>query len=438
MFKRSNNRNRLLKKHMYEYDNLKDDVGEVQSGINHVSTNMNDVINDMNNKNITLSMVENDVKLIASDVLILNDGMTAVKADITDNTNAVNNMNSNIYNIGLDINRLNDKTQYQNILTRQYTHQMFQYNNVSKLSNTSETTYGYTFRVLKTMTLKSILLHHTYISPSMDMVRRCNVWDHNNVVLFTEHMFLSSYNSNGYYELVCNVPVTINTTYKVGIDLLIERGTPPNIYPADTYSTSVPVKNSNMSPYIDNLTPKYSVNGHGVLDDLLWLMPSRYVLDLNFNVPSDVLLMSNQIDLNNNAITNGSFILDTDYVNPTTTNYIARIFKTDDLTLVQGDVVEFSNTTKIRKCLYNDVSKHLIGVFLFYDTYTNAIIAVTNSIVRCRIQVGASVSIGDRLTRSSATNGALIRASSGDYTFAVSMQNVSNVGVDTFIQCLLK
>tara|TARA_R110000744_G_scaffold293394_1_gene403800 strand:- start:309 stop:1580 length:1272 start_codon:yes stop_codon:yes gene_type:complete len=423
---------------MYEYDSLKDNVDEVQTGINHVSNNMNDVIDDMNNKNITLSTIENDVKLIASDVIVLNDGMTAVKADITDNTNAVNNMNGHIYNIGLDINRLNDKTQYQNIVTRQYTHQMFQYNNVSKLNNTSETTYGYTFRVLKTMTLKSILLHHTYVSPSMDMVRRCKVWDHNNVVLFTEHMFLSSYNSDGYYELTCNVPVTVNTTYKVGIDLLIERGTPPNMYPADMYSTSVPVVNSNVSPYIDNITPKYSINGHGVLDDLLWLMPARYVLDLNFNVPSDVILMSNQIDLNNNAITNGSFILDTDAVNPTTTNYIARIFKTDDLTLVQGDVVEFSNTTKIRKCLYNDVSKHLIGVFMFYDSYKNAIIAVTNSIVRCRLQPNASVSIGDRLVRSTTTNGALIRASSGDYTFAVSMQNAVSAGDSVFIQCLLK
>ena len=438
MFKRSNNSNRLLKKHLYEYDNLKDDVDEVQTGITHVNNNMNDVIDDMNNKNITLSTIENDVKVIASDVIILNNDMTAVKADITDNTNAVNTMNSHIYNIGLDVSTLNDKTQYQSILTRQYTHQMFQYSDVSKSNNTSETTYGYTFRVLKTMTLKSILLHRTYIGSDINLSRTCKVWTNNNDVLFTGQMSVSSYNSNGYYELVCNVPVTINKTYKVGIDLLIERGTPPNIYPADMYSTSVPVVNSNVRTYIDNITPKYSINGHGVLDDLLYLMPSRYVLDLNFTVPVDVVLMSNQIDLKNNAITNGSFILDTDYVNPTTTNYIARIFKTDDLTLVEGDVVEFSNTTKIRKCLYNDVSKHLIGVFMFYDTYKNAVVAVTNSIVRCRLQPNATVSIGDRLIRSNTTNGALVRASSGDYTFAVSMQNVSNVGVDTFIQCLLK
>ena len=144
------------------------------------------------------------------------------------------------------------------------------------------------------------------------------------------------------------------------------------------------------------------------------------------------------VNKSSNAITNGSFILDTDYVNPTTSNFIARVFKTDDSSLVRGDIVEFSNTTKIRKCLYNDVSKHLIGVFMFYDTYGNAIVAVTNSIVRCRLQPNASVSIGDRLVRSTTTNGSLVRTSSGDYTFAVSMQNVVSAGNSVFIQCLLK
>ena len=382
-------------------------------------------------------MIENDVKLIAADMTAVPTEVSIIKLNSEVNTDKLNMLNSSMTNMDTTISMLESKTQYQNIVTNQYTHQLFQYNDSSKLDNESEMTYGYSFRSLTTMTLKSVLVHNSYIGSDVNVSRTCKVWDNNNVLLFSGNMSVTLYNSNGYYELICNVPVTSNTTYKVGIDLLIERGTPPNIFPADKYSTSLPVVNSNLSVHVDNVTPKYSANGHGVLDDLLWLMPSRYVLDLNFNVPADVVKMSKQIDLSNNAITNGSFILDTNWTDPTTRNFIARMFKTDDSTLVEGDIVEFSNTTKVRKCLYNDVSKHLIGVFVFYDTYKNAVVAVTNSIVRCRLQPGANVSIGDRLVRSNTTHGALVRASSGDYTFAVSMQNATG-GANVFIQCLLK
>ena len=66
-----------------------------------------------------------------------------------------------------------------------------------------------------------------------------------------------------------------------------------------------------------------------------------------------------------------------------------------------------------------------------------SLVAISGSVIRCRIEVGGTASIGDRLYKSTVSDGSVSKNEHFEL-YAISLQNVLNAGNNVFIQCLLK
>ena len=56
MFRRSGNK--ALKKHLHHFNDIRSDVDTIEDNVSNFSSDMNGIVNDMNNSNISLQTIE--------------------------------------------------------------------------------------------------------------------------------------------------------------------------------------------------------------------------------------------------------------------------------------------------------------------------------------------------------------------------------------------
>ena len=262
-------------------------------------------------------------------------------------------------------------------------------------------------------------------------MRLIKLYDDSDNVLFSGYLDTSNIiiDTVSYFSIELNVALTSGSYYKVGIDLT-------NTTISDSICLVSPTQNN--QSHIDNITSIYSqVGQHGILNQSGIYDSDRNILFPVFETFNDVVILSKPINMDTHLLYNCNVMLDDPYslIAPSNSQ-ITRIFKTDDTNLHLGDVITFSNTTKIKKSLASE-NKPTIGVFLQYTNIGTCIVCMTSSICRVKLQTGTTINVGDRLIQSIVNNGCMTK-SNNDLCDAISLQNISNSSSNITIQCLIK
>ena len=413
MFSRSNKR--LLKRHIHHYNDIRRDVDTIETTMQSVNSDMDGIITDMTNSTVSLQTLETDLQMMATDVILLDDNLNMATTKLAE---------------------IEAKNQYQDILPVSETRRLYETNTNTLMYLNENRTYGIRFQVntFTDITLKNVLVETRYIGNYNYTSRTITLWDDDDTILFTGSMSVMV-SDGDYFTLAINVPLAKGTFYKIGIDLLDAH--PPE-HGSDKYCEINPVQNSATTAYIQSITNRYSVSGHGSLDTLVWYLNARHILNLDLEKTEDNIQLKKPLNLNMNPIYNCSIVFD-NILSPSVPqiSYIARCFRIDDTGLKLGDLVEFGTTLKIRKALHNDMSHAVIGVFIGYTALNTCLIGMTNSVMRVRIEPNSSISIGDSITKSNLVDGCCVRGITYG-VLGISMNNVVNAGNNVSIQCIIK
>ena len=414
MFSRSNKR--LLKRHLHHYNEIRKDVDTIETTVHSVNTDMEGVINDMNNSTISLQTLETDIQTVATDVILLDDSLNTMTTKLTD---------------------IETKSQYQDLLPVSETERLYETNTNTLMYLNEDRTLGLRFKVnaFTDITLTKVMIPTRYIGNYTQTSRTIRLWDDNDTLLYTGSMTVMVSDGDN-FALTINHTLLKDTFYKIGVDLLDAH--PPE-YGSDRFCEIAPVLNPSTSTYINSITNRYSTSGHGVLDPMVWYLNPRHILNLEFEKTEDTVRFTKPLNMNMNPIVNCNVIYD-NVLSPNVpqTSYIARCFRTDDTTLKLGDLVEFGATLKVRKSVHNDMSRAVLGVFIGYNNNIDTcLVGMPTSVMRVHLEPNSSISIGDSITKSNLVDGCCVRGITNG-VLGISMNNVVSAGQDVLIQCLLK
>ena len=142
MFSRSNKR--LLKRHLHHFNEIRKDVDTIETTVHSVNTDMEGVINDMNNSTISLQTLETDIQTVATDVILLDDSLNTMTTKLTD---------------------IETKSQYQDLLPVSETERLYETNTNTLMYLNEDRTLGLRFKVnaFTDITLTKVMIPTRYI-----------------------------------------------------------------------------------------------------------------------------------------------------------------------------------------------------------------------------------------------------------------------------------
>ena len=297
-------------------------------------------LNEFNTLNRNVSGIETTIDTVNNDVDLLESQLNDI----------------DLSNIADDLKDLETKTQYTDIKTNSSITHLYQFNNHTLSYLNQNRSIGLRFRaVSQNLYLKYIKIDTRYIYPNQQM-RLIKLYDDSDNVLFSGYLDTSNIiiDTVLYFSIELDISLTSGSYYKVGIDLT-------NTTISDSICLVLPTQNN--QSHIDNfnITSIYSQVGQdGILNQSGIYDSDRNILFPVFEAFNDVVLLSKPIDMDTHLLYNCNVMLDDPYSTIVPSNsQITRIFKTDDINLQLGDVITFSNTTKIKKSLASETNQLL-------------------------------------------------------------------------------
>ena len=372
-------------------------------------------LNEFNTLNRNVSGIETTIDTVNNDVDLLESQLNDI----------------DLSNIADDLKDLETKTRYTDIKTNSSITHLYKFNNHTLFFLNQNRSIGLRFRaVSQNLYLKCIKIDTRYIYPNQQM-RLIKLYDDSDNVLFSGYLDTSNIiiDTVLYFSIELDISLTSGSYYKVGIDLI-------NTTISDSICLVSPTQNN--QSHIDNITSIYSQAGqHGILNQSGVYDSDRHILFPVFETFNDVVILSKPINMDTHLLYNCNVMLDDPYslIAPSNSQ-ITRIFRSDSQNLQLGDVITFSNTTKIKKSLASE-NKPTIGIFLQYTNIGTCIVCMTSSVCRVKLETGTTINVGDRLIQSIVGNGCMTKSNT-DLCDAISLQNISNSSSNITIQCLIK